>query len=238
MKDWRIMVDGPLPGLRNMQIDSELLGSAEASDFPLTVVRLYLWDKPTVSIGFSQVPEKAVDLSVCRQLEVPVVSRPTGGRAVLHDVELTYAVVSNDETRFPVSELQPTYLAVANILAAGLGRLGICCSLAPGAREAPSALRADMKNPCFASASRHELLVGGRKIAGSAQRRLRRSFLQHGSIPLRLDYDRMARILGTPPLLLRNSMTCIEEAATRPVRLQEVIAAMRSAFEARFNRDR
>ncbi len=235
MKDWRILVDGPLPGLRNMQIDSELLGSAEASDVPQTVVRLYLWDKPTVSIGFSQVPEKAVDLAVCRELDVPVVARPTGGRAVLHDVELTYAVVSNDEARFPVSGLQPTYLAVAKILAAGLGKLRICCSLAPGAREAPFSPRTDMKNPCFASASRYELLVGGRKIAGSAQRRLRRSFLQHGSIPLRLDYERMARVLGAPPLLLRNSMTCIEEAATRPVALQEVIEAMRSAFEEYFN---
>lgn len=235
MKDWRILVDGPLPGARNMEIDSTLLGSAEATPARQTVVRLYLWEKPTVSIGRYQVPEKAVDLHVCRELDIPIVTRPTGGRAVLHDVELTYAVVSNDEARFPVSGLQATYLAVARILAAGLQKLGICCSLAPGIREVASSLRTDLKNPCFASASRHELLVGGRKIAGSAQRRLRRSFLQHGSIPLRLDYERMARILGAPPLLLRNSMICIEEAAARPVALQEVIEAFRSAFGEHFN---
>lgn len=234
MKDWRIIVDGGLPGVRNMEIDSTLLSSLEASEFPQTVVRLYSWKQPTVSIGRHQVPARAVDILVCAELGVPIVSRPTGGRAVLHDVELTYAVVSNDQSRFPIAGLQPTYLAVARILAAGLLKLGICCELAPGIRETASSFRADVKNPCFASASRHELLVAGRKIVGSAQRRLRRSFLQHGSIPLQLDYGRMARILGSPPTLLRNSMTCIEEAAARPVSLQELTEAMRSAFHEHF----
>lgn len=234
MKDWRIIVDGALPGLRNMEIDSDLLNSAEASPLPQTVVRLYSWEQPTVSIGRHQVPVRAVNTVVCAELGVPIVSRPTGGRAVLHDVELTYAVVSNDEARFPISGLHPTYLAVAKILAAGLLKLGICCELAPGVRETASAFRTDMKNPCFASASRHELLVGGRKIAGSAQKRLRRSFLQHGSIPLRLDYDRMARILGPQPSLLRSSMTCVEEAAARPVSLEELTESVRSAFEEDF----
>jgi len=236
MEDWRIIVDGPLPGLVNMEVDSNLLSSAEANPLPQTVVRLYSWEKPTVSIGRHQAPEKAVNLSVCAELEVPVVARPTGGRAVLHDVELTYAVVSNDEARFPISGLQPSYLAIAKILAAGLGKLGICCELAPGVRETASSFRTEVKNPCFASASRHELLVRGRKVAGSAQRRLRRSFLQHGSIPLRLDCERMARILGSQPSLLQNSMTCIEEAVARPVSLAELTEAMRSAFEEHFER--
>ncbi|RPJ82368.1 MAG: lipoate--protein ligase family protein, partial [Acidobacteria bacterium] len=193
---WRFRVDLAQSGSVNMEIDRTLLDQVEQEAEALTVLRFYRWDVPTVSIGHHQEPARAVDLTYCEANNVPVVRRTTGGRAVLHDRELTYAVVSNDDRFFPLHSLDQTYLTIAGALQKGLARLGVSSDLAAGGREIGSSARIDIKHPCFASASRHELLVRGRKIAGSAQRRLRRSFLQHGSIPLELNIPLMARALG------------------------------------------
>ncbi len=214
-----------------MQVDRMLLEEAELEAEARSFLRFYRWDVPTVSIGHHQQPERAADVAYCAANHIPVVRRPTGGRAVLHDCELTYAVVSNDHRFFPLGSLDRTYLVIAQALQKGLGRLGICSDLAAGGREIGSSARVDLKHPCFASASRHELLVGGRKIAGSAQRRLKRAFLQHGSIPLELDVPVMARALGVSEQLIAASTTSVSEAAGRKVEFEELAAALQAGFE-------
>jgi len=138
------------------------------------------------------------------------VQRSTGGRAVLHHDELTYAIVSNDPTVFPV-EIQGTYLKIAQVLQQSLQEVGVPTELCSRPKVDLSGQGLTETGvgrlPCFMSVTRHELLCRGRKIAGSAQRRLRRSFLQHGSIPLSVDYDSMSRALGTTERLLRRSLT-------------------------------
>ena len=140
------------------------------------------WDVPTVSIGHHQQAERAADTRYCAEHGIPVVRRPTGGRAVLHDCELTYAVVSNDRRLFPPGRLDQTYLVVARALQTGLGRFGF--GRAGRRRQGDRAVirgrgKSLLRLGVAARAARR-----GRKIAGSAQRRLKRSFLQHGSIPL------------------------------------------------------
>jgi len=213
-----------------MQIDRMLLDQAEQEAEARTYLRFYRWDVATVSIGHHQEPERAADVAYCATNHIPIVRRPTGGRAVLHDRELTYAVVSNDHRFFPLQSLDQTYLVIARALGKGLGRLGICSDLAPGGREIGSFTRIDIKHPCFASASRHELLVQGRKIAGSAQRRLKRSFLQHGSIPLHVDVPVMAKALGVSEDLIAASTMSISEAAGREVGFEELAAVLEAGF--------
>jgi len=217
-----------------MEIDRTLLDQAEQEAEALTFLRFYRWDVPTLSIGHYQEPVRAADLTYCEANNVPVVRRPTGGRAVLHDRELTYAVVSNDDRFFPLHSLDQTYLTIARALQNGLSQLGICSDLAAGGREVGSSARVDIKHPCFASASRHELLVQGRKIAGSAQRRLKRSFLQHGSIPLELNVLLMAGALGVSEQLIAASTICVCEAAGRQVGFEELAAALKAGFEEMF----
>ena len=225
-----ILVDPPLAGSTNMTIDQDMLQCAEASEYPVTLLRLYSWEEPTVSIGYHQGVEDSFNWEYCRARGIPVVRRPTGGRAVLHADELTYSVVSNDPGQYPIGSLDHTYLAIAKCLQMGFSMLGIATELAVGSRDTEVELKGAGKPPCFASASRHELLCEGRKLAGSAQRRLKRSFLQHGSIPLSLDATLMAAALGVNQDLILRTTISLSEAAGREVVFRELAEALRAAF--------
>ncbi len=217
-----------------MEIDLALLERVEASPAALTVVRFYAWNRPSVSLGKHQDPAKAIDSDFCRRAGIEVVRRPTGGRAVLHDDELTYSVISNDRLRFPAGSVGEAYHAIAQALLTAIAGLGIEAELAPRSPKSPLAPRAPRPEPCFASPSRHELLHRRRKLAGSAQRRLRRSFLQHGSIPLAIDYARMAAALGCSESLLRSTMTSLSRAAGRAVGREELEFELARAFQGAF----
>src|SRR5438093_10343456 len=167
---WELIIDGATDGLRNMAIDAALLDEVESSPGTRTIVRFYGWRTPTISLGRNQKIEKAVDVDYCRANGIDIVHRPTGGRVVLHDDELTYAVISNDTESFG-DTIYGNYKRVSEALCLGYNRLGVPAVLAPDTRKAPS-MNSDP--PCFLSPSRYELTVRGRKIVGSAQRRLRR----------------------------------------------------------------
>lgn len=234
---WRLESDPPLDGAANMQKDLALLQQVERSEQPTTIVRFYAWDRPTVSLGKNQKPESGADLEFCKQNGIPVVHRPSGGRSVLHADELTYAVLSNDSNAFPMHSLPETYRRVALALQAGLSSLGIESILARPLRHSPSPSPSGESRraaPCFVAPSRHELLCQGRKIAGSAQRRLRRSFLQHGSIPLTVDYPFMAAALGCSADLLRGTVISVSEAAGRPVSRDLLEPALVEGFRVAF----
>jgi lipoyl(octanoyl) transferase len=95
MKTWSLIVEPkPLPGSRNMAVDEHLFRLAMAE--PRTFLRFYQWQRPTASLGYSQDPDKVVDLDFCRRNGVDVVRRMTGGKLVLHHREVTYAVASSD----------------------------------------------------------------------------------------------------------------------------------------------
>ena len=125
----RVSIDAAASGAENMYRDRLLLQQAESSADLVTVVRLYGWSRPTVSLGRHQDPAQAIDLPYCKRNEIEWVRRPTGGRAVLHGEELTYAVVSNDPHLFPLGSISATYRLFSGILARGLGALGGTVSL-------------------------------------------------------------------------------------------------------------
>ena len=190
MNRWDLIIDGPLDGISNMAIDAGLLDEVGESDSPKTIVRFYQWRQPTISLGRNQKIESAVDQDYCKQHGIDVVHRPTGGRAVLHDDELTYAVISNDDLCFGNS-IYANYKRVSEALRDGLQRVGVPAVLAPETRKLP-AMRNGSDPPCFISPSRYELTVDGRKIVGSAQRRVKNTFLQHGSMPISCDREALA----------------------------------------------
>lgn len=222
--------DLPKSGLENMAVDSACLQEAEKSDLPLTVVRFYQWSCPTVSLGKHQAAERACAVDFCRENSIPIVHRPTGGRAVLHDKELTYSVVSNDPYLFPLNDLMATYHIVSRALQKGFQVFGIPVAASAGTRETPGSRKDRQQSPCFSSPARHELTARGRKLAGSAQRRLKRSFLQHGSIPLHVDYEFMAQALATTPEILAAQMIGVDEMVSMPYQLDELINCMRDGF--------
>jgi len=172
-----VVIEPELDGAAHMARDASLL-DAHGHDQP-PVLRLYSWSPPAVSLGFMQRAADVLDLEACRDAGIDVVQRPTGGRAVLHWEEITYAIVAGTgDARFGTN-LASAHARIGACLAAGLRELGIETSLS---RPALDPERRLLRQPCFVSPGRAELLVHGRKLLGSAQRRTRCAFLQHGSL--------------------------------------------------------
>jgi len=231
---WKLIIDGAMDGSHNMAVDAKLLNEVEQSESPRTIVRFYGWIIPTISLGRSQHVDKAVDIDYCRAKGIDIVRRPTGGRAVLHDDELTYSLVSNDTDCFG-DTIYANYKRVSEALCLAYNRLGVPAVLAPETRKL-SARANGADPPCFLSPSRYELVVEGRKIAGSAQRRLRRSFLQHGSMPItcnRLELARATR-LPSPDPLDQEMAGVAEFLAERPT-VEQLRGALIRAFQDYFS---
>jgi lipoate-protein ligase A len=184
----RVIRDGPLGGAVNMKRDTALLSAQRPGDDP--VLRVYRWTPPAVSIGYNQ-DLAAIDQAAVRARGFDLVRRPTGGRAILHADELTYAVVGASPGPLFGDTLHATYMTINRGLLLFLSRLGIQADVSEGeSREA-------QQSPvCFQSAGRHEVRVAGRKLIGSAQRRTGGVFLQHGSILAGPRHAELADCLG------------------------------------------
>ncbi len=170
----RVIRDGALSGDENMARDAGLLARRRDGDGP--VLRLYRWSPPAVSYGYHQQPGD-FDADAVAARGWGLVRRPTGGRAILHSDELTYAVVGPPHGDLFGDTLHSAYAAINEALLRFLRDLGLTPDVSGG--ESLSEARGAV---CFASAGQHELTVGGRKLVGSAQRRTADGFLQHGSI--------------------------------------------------------
>ena len=175
-----------------MAIDEALLESvAKGTSAP--VLRLYRWQPATLTLGYAQSIHKDIDRDLCRQNNIDVVRRSTGGRAVLHDREMTYAVMAPFQSGAFGTSVLDCYRVIAEVLQETLLRLGLSPELVAGKH------RGGRSNPsravCFSAPSQYELVVEGRKVAGSAQRRQGPAFLQHGSVPVELDLDLLGGVL-------------------------------------------
>ena len=133
---WRLLDTGPADGFTNMAVDEALL-EVFALRVALTTVRFYSWSPPALSLGYAQSIEREIDVKQCTSLGIDVVRRPTGGRAVLHDHEVTYSVViSGDDPRVS-SGVLAAYLTISQAMIRGLSYLGISAELLPLRRGVP-----------------------------------------------------------------------------------------------------
>jgi lipoate-protein ligase A len=212
-----------------MAVDEVLLEGHVASHASAApTLRLYGWRPAALSLGRFQQASTAHDPSYLRENGIDLVRRPSGGGAVLHEYERTYAVVGRLRGEpFPGSVLD-TYRAVARALCSALGLLGLV------ARAQGSQGRADRSQAaCFGAPSAHEIEVAGLKLAGSAQLRRRGAFLQHGSLLLRADAQRLARAIGLdePP----QGYTDLTRALGEAPAVEELDRCLVGAFEKTFS---
>jgi lipoate-protein ligase A len=190
---WRLLLDAPATGAWNMAVDEVLLDGAAAGSAPPTL-RFYGWAPPCLSLGYFQSFD-VVDVAGCRSLGVDVVRRPTGGRAILHDRELTYSVALPLRLLGDDGAVLPSYHRLSLALERGLNRIGAPVVLAP---ESAAQLGLDHGPVCFDRPSAHEILLDGRKLVGSAQVRRATAILQHGSILIEPRIERMRSCLRLP----------------------------------------
>ncbi len=214
-----------------MALDEALLHSVASGD-SLPVLRFYRWQPATVTIGYAQSAVTDVNLDVCRQAGLDVVRRSTGGRAVLHDQEVTYAVIAPLNTDLFGNSVLDCYRVISEILQKTLLQLGLPAQLVPG--KPRGGIHNAMKAVCFSAPSQYELVVDGRKVAGSAQKRHGQAFLQHGSIPVEMDLELLSQTLKTDA---KNSSTDLSDSigwlnqwSEQPIVISEVEKLLTDAF--------
>jgi lipoate-protein ligase A len=202
MPSWFLLLEPePLPAAENMARDEYLFD--QCHDKKCGFLRIYSWKKPTFSIGVSQKAGRALNLAFIRARNCEYVRRLTGGKAVLHHREITYAVVSSEDIFFKEHDLLQSYMLISRVLVQAIRSLGVDAVLSKGS----AAELSRSHNPCFSFPTPHEIEVGGKKIVGSAQKRDKQALLQHGSIPLAMDYDLYAGGANFPAPALQTSMT-------------------------------
>jgi lipoate-protein ligase A len=228
MTHWRALETGARPGAWNMAVDSALLAEVERGASPPTI-RFYAWSPPAVSIGFHQPDPTPAEAARIAALGLDWVRRPTGGRAVYHGppaVELTYAIVARFGAAGMPAAPGDCYRLIHAAIADCLAGLGALVELAERRRAMH---RPGSRHACFAASVPGEIVAGGRKLVGSAQRRSRSAFLQHGSIPLAGDQSALAAIW--PGCLDPNRVTTVSDAAGRAIGFDELARALAAAFE-------
>ena len=188
---WRLLLTPPAQGAWNMAVDEAILESSESEERPPTL-RLYAWTPPCLSLGYGQ-PYNDIDLDRLANFGWDVVRRPTGGRAILHTDELTYAVIGSQAEPHLTGSVIESYQSLSVALFEALNRMEISAD-EPAKNVSPSAKIKD--NPvCFEVPSKYEITVNKKKLIGSAQARRKKSVLQHGSLPLSGDLTRIVQIL-------------------------------------------
>jgi lipoate-protein ligase A len=176
----RVLPHWKADGPSNMAIDEALLDSV-AFDPSMAVVRTYEWSIPTLSLGYFQ---RTVDFeSDSRWSTVPIVRRPTGGGALWHDIEVTYAVVIPGHHPF-ARPSRALYRAIHDSIAHQIRLLGIPASLR-GTPEIDEELESRPRPfLCFNDRDEEDVVFRNAKLVGSAQRRRSGAILQHGSLLL------------------------------------------------------
>lgn len=210
------------PGIRgslNMGIDEAILNGLSPDSGRgdgLPTIRFYRWSPPCITIGYFQDMKAEVDLEACRREGVDCLRRVTAGGAVFHDAELTYSIVLPLGTPLSPLDILESYSRICSGLVAGLARLGVEARFAPV----------------------NDIEAGGKKVSGNAQTRKHGCLLQHGTILLGLDVERMFSLLTVPEGKLKRKLiasahervTCVRELTGREPGFAEAAAAMKAGF--------
>lgn len=236
---WRYIDSGNCSPSFNMALDEALLTWHSEGKIPPTI-RFYGWNPPTLSIGYFQKIDKEIDMEVVKSHGLGFVRRPTGGRGVLHDEELTYSVIVSEDHPLMPNTVTEAYRVISEGILGGFRALGLNAYFAiPKTKEEREGLKNPRSSVCFDAPSWYELVVEGRKVAGSAQTRQKGVILQHGSILLDLDIDKLFSLFKYPSDRVRERMqrtftskaVAINELRNEPVNLEEAKTAFKHGFE-------
>lgn len=207
VEQWRLIDSGTCNAFYNMALDEAIAAEVRKGASPATL-RIFGWDRPSLTLGRFQ-PALDINFEYCQSHDIPVVRRPTGGRAILHWEELTYSFSAKTD-RGPFSYgLMDSYRRISMAFLIALKKTGVLVE-AKTEREKGRVLS---KSPlCFQSSSFGEILVDNKKLAGSAQRRWKDGLLQQGSIPYVCHEEKLQGIFGPEKTSsLRNCTKALKE---------------------------
>jgi lipoate-protein ligase A len=210
-ESWRLLVHGALDGRLNMAIDRAVQLARDEGSAPPTL-RLYRWSRPTLTLGRFQ-SLTTVDTAECARAGVDVARRFTGGRGVLHDEELTYAVVAGVDDGVPRG-VAASYRYLCAALIEAYAQLGVRTELVTRESTARSA------GACYLQSTRADLAAADAKVSGSAQVWRGETVLQHGSFVVHREMSRESKVfrLDRHQLehLSKHTRTLLELTGRRP----------------------
>ncbi len=229
---WQLLQTGFLSGKLNMEIDVALAECLNETP-DISVFRLYGWEPPAISLGYNQ-DEHAFDFHKLSQAGIDLVRRPTGGRAILHWNELTYSAIVPIEHR----SLKEIYHFINLGLLEGVRLLGIGATLAESNSTTEQMYKQITSAACFSSSAKSEIQYQGRKLIGSAQRKVGNVVLQHGSLLLGSQHLEIASMLkdasnvgnSIKEHLLEHAIDA-ETILGRTITFEEASECVRTGFE-------
>lgn len=236
---WHYVNSGPCTPSFNMAMDEALLDLHSRGEIG-PVLRFYEWSPPTLSIGYFQRIEKDIDMEKVKELGLGFVRRPTGGRGVLHEHELTYSVIVSEDYPGMPETVTEAYRVISGGLLEGFRNLGLQAEFSvPHSKEDTDQLKKPKSGVCFDAPSWYELVVEGKKVAGSAQTRQKGVILQHGAILMSLDVEKLTSIFtySSPAVKERVKRTlpdraiAIDRLTDREVTVEECKTAFSKGFE-------
>lgn len=204
------------------------------------VLRLYRWQVPSFTYGFSQEPQSQIDLAACATDGVEVAKRITGGGILFHDDEITYSFVCS---KFDVGEPQGVFVDYRNICGflmrfyESLGLVPAFALEAAGFKDrcAPHEL-------CSAAHEKYDIVIGAKKIGGNAQKRNRQVIFQHGSVPCRINWKFVRKYLKSLPDDLSVCVTTLADelkvVPEKDILEQKLIDAFAYTFNVNFSKQK
>ena len=235
---WYFINSGPCSPSYNMAMDEALLDWHSEGLIP-PVIRFYEWNPATLSIGYFQTVEKEIDMDAVKRLGLGFVRRPTGGRGVLHEHELTYSVIVTESYPSMPATVTEAYRVISEGLLLGFQNLGLNAYFSiPNTDEQKENLKKPKSAVCFDAPSWYELVVEGKKVAGSAQTRQKGVILQHGAILLDLDEDKLIETFKFTSDEVRNRVrkglsqkaVSINKIISKPITIEECKVAFKKGF--------
>ncbi|MCD8915043.1 lipoate--protein ligase family protein [Staphylococcus simulans] len=240
---WNFINSGSHDPFYNMAMDEALLNFVSRGEID-PVIRFYTWDPATLSIGYFQRLKKEIDIEKVKEKGYGLVRRQTGGRGVLHDKELTYSVIVPESHPNMPNTVTEAYRVISQGLLEGFKLLGFDAYFAvPRSKEEREKLKQPRSSVCFDAPSWYELVVEGRKIAGSAQTRQKGVILQHGSILKDIDIDDLFDMFIFKNDRLKDKMkqafidkaVAINDISDKTVTLEEMETAFEKGFQKGLN---
>lgn len=237
MLQWRFIESGANNAAMNMAIDEAILLCHSENLVPPTL-RFYTWEPGGVTLGYFQKLAKEIDIEGCGKRAVDYVRRLTGGRAVLHDRDFTYSVIIREENPLIPQGILDSYKELSRGIIAGLNLLGVQAQVLALDQDSSKEKKKDLSVACFDSPSWYEVVIGGKKIVGSAQTRKEGVLLQHGSILLELDVEKLFDVLKTPSLRVKerikeefpNRAISLAQVLGRKIGYEDLLAVMKEGF--------
>lgn len=220
---WRLIKDDPHDCYMNMAIDEAIFIACEKGFSPKTI-RFYGWNPPAISIGYFQKTSNLFESKRLSELSLDMVRRPTGGRAVFHEEEVTYSIISSLDD-FSGNGILESYRIISHALVSGLKSLGVPAELSSQRKR--EKIMSKGSPSCFSSPSLHEVVIQGKKIIGSSQKRSREFMLQQGSILLDLNKEKWSHIFNTE---VKDKMISLQEILNRKVSFMDVSKALIEAL--------